>query len=74
MTFSNDPYHSKAYKHLEDLEAMYEDLCNMSGILPFIDNVFLPSGDVDIEKSILKITKEIKEQTKFMKSELGGFN
>ena len=55
MPFKNDPYHSKAYKHLEDLEAMYEDLCNMSGILPFIDNVFLPSGDVDIEKSILKI-------------------
>ena len=74
MPFKNDPYHSKAYKHLEDLEVMYEDLCNMSGILPFIDNVFLPSGDVDIEKSILKITKEIKEQTKFMKSELGGFN
>ena len=55
MPFKNDPYHSKAYKHLEDLEAMYEDLCNMSWILPFIDNVFLPSGDVDIEKSILKI-------------------
>ena len=66
MPFSNDPYHSKAYKHLEDLEAMYEDLCNMSGILPFIDNVFLPSGDVDIEKSILikKIkSKNIKIQT-----------
>ena len=55
MPFKNDPYHSKAYKHLEDLEVMYEDLCNMSGILPFIDNVFLPSGDVDIEKSILKM-------------------
>ncbi len=74
MPFQNDPYHSKAYKHLEDLETIYIDLCNVSGILPFIDNVFLPSGDVDIEKSILKITKEIKEQTKFMKSELGGFN
>ena len=34
-----------------------------------IDNVFLPSGDVDIEKSILKITKELKDQIKFMKSE-----
>ena len=73
MPFSNDPYHSKAYKNLEDLETIYIDLCNVSGILPFIDNVFLPSGDVDIEKSILKITEEIKEQTKFMKSELGGF-
>ena len=69
MPFSNDRYHSKAYKHLEDLEAMYEDLCNMSGILPFIDNVFLPSGDIDIEKSILKITKELQDQIKFMKSE-----
>ena len=69
MPFKNDPYESKSYKHLEDLEAMYEDLCNMSGILPFIDNVFLPSGDVDIERSILKITKELKDQIKFMKSE-----
>ena len=69
MPFKNDPYESKAYKHLEDLEAMYEDLCNMSGILPFIDNVFLPSGDVDIDESILKITKEIQDQIKFMKSE-----
>ena len=34
-----------------------------------IDNVFLPSGDVDIEKSIIKITKELKDQIKFMKSE-----
>ena len=41
----------------------------MSGVLPFIDNVFLKSGDVDIEKSILKITKEIQDQIKFMKSE-----
>jgi len=69
MPFSNDPYHSKSYKHLEDLETIYEDLCNMSGVLPFIDNVFLKSGDIDIEKSILKITKEIEDQIKFMKSE-----
>ena len=69
MPFKNDAYESKAYKHLENLEAMYEDLCNMSGILPFIDNVFLPSGDVDIEKSILKITKDLQNQIKFMKKE-----
>ena len=41
MPFQNDPYHSKAYKHLENLETIYIDLCNVSGILPFIDNVFL---------------------------------
>ena len=69
MPFLNDPYHSKAYKHLEDLEAMYEDLCNMSGILPFIDNVFLPSGDIDIDKSILNLMKLIKDQIKFMKKQ-----
>ena len=69
MPFLNDPYHSKAYKHLEDLEVMYEDLCNMSGILPFIDNVFLPSGDIDIDKSILNLMKLINDQIKFIKSE-----
>ena len=69
MPFSNDRYHSKAYKHLEDLEAMYADLCDMSGILSFKDNVFLPSGDIDIDKSILKVTKQIEDQIKFMKSE-----
>jgi len=69
MPFKNDTYEFKAYKHLENLEAMYEDLCNMSGILPFIDNVFLPSGDVDIEKSILKITNDLQNQIKFMKKE-----
>ncbi len=69
MPFQNDPYHSKAYKHLENLETIYIDLCNVSGTLPFIDNVFLPSGDVDIDESILKITKEIQDQIKFMKSE-----
>ena len=69
MPFLNDPYHSKAYNLLEELEANYTDLCNLTGILPIVDNVFLPSGDVDIEKSIIKITKELKDQIKFMKSE-----
>ena len=69
MPFLNDPYHSKAYNHLEGLEAIYTDLCNLTGTLPLIDNIFLSSGDVDIEKSILKITKELKDQIKFMKSE-----
>ena len=67
--FTRDPYHSKSYKHLEDLENIYTDLCNLFGILPIIDNEFLPSGDIDINKSILKITKEIKEQIKFIKKE-----
>ena len=67
--FNDDPYLSKSYKHLEDLENIYTDLCNISGNLPFIDNEFLPSGDVDIYKSILKITTEIQEQIKFIKSE-----
>ena len=69
MPFLNDPYHSKAYNLLEELEANYTDLCNLTGILPIVDNVFLPSGDVDIEKSILKITKELQDQIKFMKSD-----
>ena len=69
MPFLNDPYHSKAYNHLEGLEAIYTDLCNLTGTLPLIDNIFLSSGDIDIEKSILKITKELKDQIKFMKSE-----
>tara|TARA_R100000322_G_scaffold137098_1_gene92931 strand:+ start:58 stop:273 length:216 start_codon:yes stop_codon:yes gene_type:complete len=67
--FNRDPYHSKSYKHLEDLENIYTDLCNLVGILPLIDNEFLPSGDIDINKSILKITKEIKDQIKFIKKE-----
>jgi len=67
--FNRDSYHSKSYKHLEDLENIYTDLCNLFGILPIIDNEFLPSGDIDINKSILKITKEIKEQIKFIKKE-----
>ena len=67
--FNNDPYYSKAYKHLEELEKVYTDLCNLVGILPIIDNEFLPSGDIDIDKSILKITKEIKSQIKFIKKE-----
>ena len=67
--FYRDPYHSKSYKHLEDLENIYTDLCNLVGILPLIDNEFLPSGDIDINKSILKITKEIKDQIKFIKKE-----
>ena len=67
--FNNDPYLSKSYKHLEDLENIYTDLCNISGTLPFIDNEFLLSGDIDINKSILKITAEIQEQIKFIKSE-----
>ena len=41
----------------------------MSGILSFKDNVFLPSGDIDIDKSILKVTKQIEDHIKFMKSE-----
>ena len=69
MPFSNDRYHSKAYKHLERLEVIYSDLCYMSGILSFKDNVFLPSGDIDIDKSILKVTKQNEDHIKFMKSE-----
>ena len=69
MPFSKDPYHSKAYNHLEGLEAIYTDLCNLTGTLPLIDNIFLSSGDIDIDKSILNVMKLIKEQTKFMKSE-----
>ena len=69
MPFLNDPYHSKAYKPLEDLEVNYTDLCNLTGILPIVDNVFLPSGDIDIDKSILNLMKLIKDQIKFMKKE-----
>ena len=49
MPFLNDPYHSKAYNHLEGLEAIYTDLCNLTGTLPLIDNIFLSSGDIDID-------------------------
>ena len=38
-------------------------------ILPIVDNVFLPSGDIDIDKSILNLMKLIKDQIKFMKKE-----
>jgi len=64
MPFLNDPYHSKAYNLLEELEANYTDLCNLTGILPIVDNVFLPSGDIDIDKSIVEMNKLIKEVTK----------
>ena len=57
MPFLNDPYHSKAYNLLEELEANYTELCNLTGILPIVDNVFLPSGDIDIDKSILNLMK-----------------
>ena len=58
MPFLNDPYHSKAYNLLEELEANYTDLCKVfTGILPIVDNVFLPSGDIDIDKSILKFNE-----------------
>ena len=70
MPFLNDPYHSKAYKLLEELEANYTDLCNLTGILPIVDNVFLPSGDIDIDKSILNLMKLIKDQIKFMKKQI----
>ena len=69
MPFLNDPYHSKSYKHLLDLENVYSDLCNLTGVLPLIDNIFLSSGDIDIDKSILNVMKLIKEQTNFMKTE-----
>ena len=69
MPFLNDPYHSKSYNLLEELETTYTDLCNLTGILPIVDNVFLPSGDIDIDKSILNLMKLIKEQIKFMKKE-----
>tara|TARA_R100001198_G_scaffold93517_1_gene74543 strand:+ start:82 stop:300 length:219 start_codon:yes stop_codon:yes gene_type:complete len=69
MPFLNDPYHSKAYKLLEDLETNYTDLCNLTGILPIVDNVFLPSGDIDIDKSILNLMKLINDQIKFMQKE-----
>ena len=69
MPFLNDPYHSKAYNLLEELEANYSDLCNLTGILPLVDHVFLPSGDIDIDKSILNLMKLIKDQIKFMKKE-----
>ena len=69
MPFLNDPYHSKAYKLLEDLETNYTDLCNLTGILPIVDNIFLPSGDIDIDKSILNLMKLIKNQIQFMKKE-----
>ena len=69
MPFLNDPYHSKAYNLLEELEANYTDLCNLTGILPIVDNIFLPSGDIDIDKSILKVTEQIEDHIKFMKSE-----
>ena len=69
MPFLNDPYHSKAYNLLEELEANYTDLCNLTGILPIVDNVFLPSGDIDIDKSILNLMKLIKDQIKFMKKQ-----
>ena len=69
MPFLNDPYHSKAYNHLEGLEAIYTDLCNLPGTLPLIDNIFLSSGDIDIDKSILNLMKLINDQIKFIKSE-----
>ena len=31
MPFSNDPYHSKSYKHLEDLENIYMDCILITG-------------------------------------------
>ena len=56
MPFLNDPYHSKSYKHLLDLENVYSDLCNLTGVLPLIDNIFLSSGDIDIDFYDLKLT------------------
>ena len=41
MPFLNDPYHSKAYNLLEELEANYTDLCNLTGILPIVDHIFI---------------------------------
>ena len=64
MLFKNDPYHSKAYKHLLNLEAQYVAECRAINKLPIIDNVFLPSGDIDIDKSIVEMNKLIKEVTK----------
>tara|TARA_A100001201_G_scaffold116218_2_gene99866 strand:+ start:118 stop:366 length:249 start_codon:yes stop_codon:yes gene_type:complete len=64
MLFKNDPYHSKAYKHLLNLEAQYVGKCRAINKLPIIDNVFLPSGDIDIYKSIVEMNKLIKEVTK----------
>ena len=61
MFFKNDPYHSKAYKHLLSLEAQYVAKCRAINKLPIIDNVFLPSGDIDIYKSIIEMNKLIKE-------------
>ena len=68
MPFSNDPYHSKAYNHLESLDAIYTDLCNLTGTLPIVDNIFLPSGDIDINKSILNLMKLINDQIRFIKT------
>ena len=64
MFFKNDPYHSKAYKRLLDLEAQYVAECTAINEFPIIDNVFLPSGDIDIHKSIVEMNKLIKEVTK----------
>ena len=64
MFFKNDPYHSKAYKHLLALETQYVSKCRAINKLPIIDNVFLPSGDIDIDKSIAEMYKLIKEVTK----------
>ncbi len=64
MFFKNDPYHSKAYKHLLNLEAQYVVKCRAINKLPIIDNVFLPTGDIDIDKSIVEMNKLIKEVTK----------
>ena len=69
MPFLNDPYHSKAYKLLEDLETNYTDLCNLTGTLPIVDNIFLSSGDIDIDKSILNLMELIKDQIQFIKKE-----
>ena len=69
MPFLNDPYHSKAYNHLEGLDAIYTDLCNLTGTLPIVDNVFLPSGDIDIDKSILNLMKLINDQIRFIKAD-----
>ncbi len=57
MPFLNDPYHSKAYNHLEGLEANNTDLCNLTGTLPSVDIIFLSSWDIDIDKSILNLLK-----------------
>ena len=69
MPFQNDPYHSKAYDHLEGLDTIYTDLCNLTGTLPIVDNIFLPSGDIDIDKSILNLMKLINDQIKFIKAD-----